>query len=72
MPNLLGHAPIAGGTRPVYLDANDQQFIVGRHGERLYGVWLDVEDLDGFRVEGVPHAETSRGHPRGYHQTVRC
>jgi hypothetical protein len=60
MPQLLGHAPIAGAHRPVYEDVNNNQFMLGRHGERVYGVFLDAEDLDAGRSMPARRNEMSR------------
>ena len=38
---LIGHREFTEGTtRPVYLDDNNQQYVVGEDGDLIFGEWL--------------------------------
>jgi hypothetical protein len=51
-PRAAGRVPFTDGTeRDVYEDADGRQWVVGDHGEPVYGVWVVPAD-EPLLVEG--------------------
>ena len=44
---LIGYREFTDGkTRPVYLDRDNRQFVIGDDDWPLYGVWLAPQEVD--------------------------
>jgi hypothetical protein len=65
-PRIIGRSLFMDGlTRDMYENADRRQWVVGRAGERVYGVWLPPAD-EPVVVASVHEQGHSPGEPRAH------